>query len=652
MISRILNRYKTILERFILMGAQYQLMFIAVLIVLISLSAGAIVLTATSDFKLFGESSWWAFLRLTDPGYLGDDKGLFLRTVSTIVTILGYVLFMGALIAIMTQWLHRTLKKLESGLTPIAQNDHVLILGWTNRCAPIVEELLVSEGRVKRFLKRIGASKLHIVILAEEVSTETALDLKERLGRLWNPRKITFRSGTPLRLDHLERVDFLNAAVMITPGTDFISEGSDMMDTHTVKSLLTVSSSGKAQSDIEELPLVVAEIFDKRKIPIARAAFKGKMEIIPSDSVVSRLIAQNIRHQGLSYIYSELLSHGDGNEIYVRELPQLIGKQIQDVFGAFTQAILLGVLKPQSSGYLPLLNPDAESEIKPGDRLAFLARRYAETEPAGTFEGDAYKRSKTKTPPGERAKKRLLILGWNRRTPSLLQEFDSYLNERFDMDLLSVIPVSKRKAYIDRHDLNLQNVKLVHMEGDYTSPSDLEQIQPESYDNIIFLSNSWLDSNEESDARTILGYLLLRAMIAEKTEKPEILVEMMDPENEKLLQGYDGEVIISPLILSHILAHVALRRELNVVFEELFTVGGAEIYFRPAKHYGISDQEISFQQIQEMVFTMGDIALGIRTRSAPVARRGGVSLNPPRNSMWRLKDSNEIVVLTTYHTTG
>jgi Castor and Pollux, part of voltage-gated ion channel len=649
MIIRILNRFKTTIERFILMGAQYQLLFIAVLIVLISLSAGILVLIATSDFKLIGESAWWAFLRLTDPGYLGDDKGFVLRTVSTVVTILGYVLFMGALIAIMTQWLHRTLKKLESGLTPIAQNDHILILGWTNRCASIVEELLVSEGRVKRFLRRIGAGKLHIVILAEEVSTETAYDLKERLGRLWKPKQITFRSGTPLRLEHLERVDFLNTAVMIIPGSDFISEGSDMMDTRTVKSLLTVSTSGKIQQRDGKLPLVAAEIFDRRKIPIAKAAYKGEMEIIPSDSVISRLIAQNVRHQGLSYIYSELLSHGQGNEIYVRQLTQLNGEKLHNIFGAFPRAILLGVLRPRNGGYLPLLNPAADLEITAGDRLVFLARRYAETEPAGTAEKGSFNRNTIKTHSDKHIKKRMLILGWNQRIPSVLQEFDSYRNESFDIDLLSLIPISKRNAYIDRHDLHLRNVKMTHIEGDYTSPSDLERIKPKSYDNIIFLSNSWLDSNEESDARTILGYLLLQEMIAGESDKPEILIEMMDPENEKLFKSYAGEVIVSPLILSHILAHVALRRELNVVFEELFTVGGAEIYFRPSRIYGISDRDLSFRQIEETVFSMGDIALGVRIKNMAAASHGLVSLNPPRNAVWRLKDSDEIVVLTTYH---
>ena len=129
MIRRMTNRFKFYLERLIQRGAHYQLLIIAVLICLVSLLAGILALSTTATFKQYGESAWWAFLRLTDPGYLGDDKGVVLQTISTVVTILGYVLFMGALIAIMTQWLQRTMRKLESGVTPITQNDHILILG-------------------------------------------------------------------------------------------------------------------------------------------------------------------------------------------------------------------------------------------------------------------------------------------------------------------------------------------------------------------------------------------------------------------------------------------------------------------------------------------------------------------------------------------
>ena len=650
MIERFYNRFVFSLERLILRGARYQLLVIAILICLVSLFAGLLVFVLTSTFKAYGESAWWAFLRLSDPGYLGDDKGFILQTVSTIVTVLGYVLFMGALIAIMTQWLNQTMKKLESGVTPITQNDHVLILGWTNRSPAIARELVLSEGRVKRFLRRIGASRLHIVILAEEVSSALAYKLKEELGARWNEKQFTFRSGTPIQIEHLRRVDFLNAGVIIIPGSDFSSEGTEVIDTRTIKALLTISNHGVVQ-DRKRVPPLVAELIDARKIPIAKTAYRGEIEVIASDSVISRLIAQNVRHQGLSYIFSELLTHSDdGNEIYIRECPQFGGRRFQDVIPAFPKAIPMGVLRRKEGKYIPILNPPDGFEVESEDRFVFLARRYLETEP-GEYDGPVYmerKRLEAEPIMEKHSQKRLLIMGWNQKIPALIREFESYENEKFEIDILSMVPKKEREAFFSRYNGLQNSVTLRHLEGDYTAPSDLKRVNPQEYDNIVMVANSWMLSNEESDARTILGYLLLRDILPQNGSKPEILIELMDPENENLFEQRTGEVLISPFILSHILAHVALRRDLNVVFDELFTVGGAEIYFRSSAFYDLGDGEITFGEIGDSVFQRGAIALGVRIAEKRGDENGGIRLNPPRDSIWKLNHEDELVILTTY----
>ena len=131
MLHRIRDSFKFYVERLILRGARYRLLLMVALIGVVSIIAGARVFRATPDFPSLREAIWWAFLRLTDPGYLGDDKGFVLALVSTVVTVLGYILFMGSLIAIMTQWLNETIRRLESGLTPVST---VLSQGFYDLC--------------------------------------------------------------------------------------------------------------------------------------------------------------------------------------------------------------------------------------------------------------------------------------------------------------------------------------------------------------------------------------------------------------------------------------------------------------------------------------------------------------------------------------
>jgi hypothetical protein len=392
----------------------------------------------------------------------------------------------------------------------------------------------------------------------------------------------------------------------------------------------------------------VAEILDARKVPIAKTAYKGDIEIIASDSVLSRLIAQNIRHKGLSYIYSELLTDSEGNEIYIRECPQLEHLEFHNIMETFPNAIPMGVLRRQDDSYKPMLNPPGGLRIEKGDRLVIMARRYIDTEPPEGIHEEPVKHNSPKPSAREPITRKVLLLGWNHRIPSLLDELDSYGNESFEIDILSIIPIVEREDYVTRYDIHLHHVKHRHLHGDYTVPSDLQRVNPAQYDNIVLLSNSWLESNEESDARSILGYLLLREMLSKGTAKPEILIELMDPENERLFQRRRGEVLISPLILSHIVAHVGLRRDLNVVFEEYFTVGGAEIYFRSLESYNVPGGHMRFRDLQDAAARYGDIALGIRVLKDEDPLKGGITMNPSRDTGWDLDGTDELVVLTTY----
>ncbi|MDA0748948.1 MAG: ion channel DMI1 [bacterium] len=649
MLQRLKNRFKFIVERWLLRGAHYRLLVIAILIGLISGVAGLLVYAAEAGFNNAWEAIWWAFLRLTDPGYLGDDEGILKRTISTVVTVLGYVIFLGALIAIMTQWLNQTITKLESGFTPIAQNKHVLILGWTNRTASIVQQLVLSEERVKHFLRRRGARRLSVVILDEFATPERIQELRDRLGTNWDPNQVILRSGTPLSIDHLRRVDFLNASAIILPGADYEHGGADATDTRTIKTLLSISNHGQAETP-EDLPRLVTEIFDTRKLSIARRAYDGRIEILASSSFIGRLIAQNVRHRGLSHVYAELLAHGEGNEVYVRTcLDEFVGLKLHAISSAFPHAILLGAVRPNEKSFSPLLNPPDDFVLAEDDRLVLLANSYEESSPQNKYTPQPIPgRTGPEETPRVLSKRRILLLGWSQKVPALLREFDSYPSETFEIDILSAIPVKEREEYLERFDLHLQQVRLGQFEGDYTIHSDLRQVHPETYNNIVLVGSDWLDSGEESDARTILGYLLLRDLFAETGTGPEILVELMDPENVSLFQRRRAEILVSPLILSHMLGQVALRRELRAVFDELFGPGGAEIFFRPVADYGLAGCQIGFQHIQELARERGEIALGVRIHTEIRTAHGGLRLNPEDTQNWTFDELDELVVLSTY----
>ncbi|MYB55038.1 MAG: ion channel DMI1 [Gemmatimonadetes bacterium] len=637
--ARIKNYLKFRVERLLLLGVHFHLLVIASVIGLVAIGGGLLVQETDAPFDDHETAIWWAFLRLTDPGYLGDDEGLARRVISTVVTVLGYVLFMGSLIAIMTQWLNQTIRNFERGLTPIVRRNHILILGWTNRTSEIVSELIRAEERVRRFLQLLGARGLHVVILSEDVSLERTMELRRALGSLWNPKKITFRSGIPLRIEHLERVDFKNASAIILPGADFAYGSADESDMRIIKTLMSISNQGKRGGGTGDLPLLVTEIFDSDKVFMAQRAYRGILEILASDVFITRCMAQNVRHPGLSHVFHEILSHGLGNEVYIHTSKQFTGSRFGDLSGAYPKAILLGIVRPQGESFCPLLNPPEDLILESEDRLVFLAENYRDCEPLRNYQLERVSRKFQEVSYArEKSKRRILILGWNHKAVDLLKEFGRQIDEQFEVAVLALVPTAQRESEIKQKDIDLRRVVVTHREGETTSLSNLREMEPDRYDNVVILGSDWVNTQEESDARTIVVHLVLRNVLDEGTHKPEILVDLLDSDNVAMFEDYDSEVLITPLIASHVLAQVALRREINVVYEELFAAGGAEICFRRVSDYGIAGQNVNFGELQEMSACRDEIALGIR-------QNGGVVLNPTPDEPYILSELDDLIVL-------
>lgn len=129
---------------------------------------------------------------------------------------------------------------------------------------------------------------------------------------------------------------------------------------------------------------------------------------------------------------------------------------------------------------------------------------------------------------------------------------------------------------------------------------------------------------------------------------PAILVELSDPDNVSLFDNRRGEVIVSPVIISHMLARVALRRELHAMFDKLFSSNGYEIIFRGITDYGLARGEYAFVDLQQAADTRGEIALGIRRARLAHTPQGGVELNPGRDDHLQLSEDDALIVLTAF----
>ncbi|EBA01656.1 CASTOR/POLLUX-related putative ion channel [Marinobacter sp. ELB17] len=641
---RIVDRIKFVVERQLVKGAGFQLLVVAAFIALISIAGGLAVLAVGQKFDSVGAAVWWAFLRLTDPGYLGDDVGAWQRFVSTLLTVSGYVVFMGTLVAILTRWLIAKMEELERGLTPVTLKNHIVVLGWTRHTLPLLTELLSASGRMRRFLEKHDAGRLNLVVLSEHASAEQVHELRMEPGIGRRARQIILRSGSPIQPDALHRVACLDAAAVIVP-SGHIDAGSLLTpDVEIVKALLSIAAQARQYN--APLPYVVAEIQDLRKLPVIERAYPGAVEVVAGDATISRLMAQNILHPGLSEIYNELLTAGDGNELYVRGGETMVGMTLAEVAAQRPLAIVLGLLKRQGEQWKVWLMAPTDSVIDEEDRVIMMARFYAETDLNPKLPPlPAVQRGSPRIVTAAPVQKlrRILVLGWNRRVPSLLAELSSYHYRPFQVDVISVVGAAERDQLTRRHLGKKVDMEVQHIEADYMVEAELRQLQPAAYDTVMLLSSDRLASGEEADARTMVGYLQLEDVLADQPRRPQLIMELSDPDNSHLLYNHGSEMLISPMILSHVLAQVALRRELRVVLDELFTVGGAEFQFRDPGDYTLP-ASVDFQLLERTLAKEGEIALGIY-RNQPDAKGRHLMLNPPRRDYLDVKPGDRLVIL-------
>ena len=84
----LLHRVRFWVERLLLRGTVYRLLLFSIVTALVALVAGVAV-HLSGAFESLSDATWWAFLRLTDAGYLGSDEGTVRRSISILVTVTG-----------------------------------------------------------------------------------------------------------------------------------------------------------------------------------------------------------------------------------------------------------------------------------------------------------------------------------------------------------------------------------------------------------------------------------------------------------------------------------------------------------------------------------------------------------------------------------
>lgn len=599
MLDRALNLLRYRLGEFLLRGAFQRVLVMIGLVVSVAVGGGLLAFWLDEGgFAGRGEAIWWAFLRLSDPGYLGDDEGTTRRSISVVLTVAGYVLFLGAMVAIMTQWLHYMVRKLESGLTPIAARGHVVIAGWTDRTVSILREMFLEGGRTSSLWRHRGGRQL-AVVLAENASPELHQSLRDRMGDRWRERQIILRQGEPIHLHHLRRVDFANAAAILLPGDPYQDEGSADSDVRIIKIIASISRHALPLDADTPRPFLVAELFDGRREAVARAMYDGPMALVCSDRLVAGLLAQSLRYPRLSVAVRELLFADDQDRLRILPVPeQGLSRTFFEVAEATQGGCLVGVIREGET----IVCPPPDLRLGENDRLVVYGPGDAisvQNMPA-TAAGPQQPLCPRTLPT-----QRVLVLGWTRRVPALIADLAGS-TPHLTLEVLSTVPTKEREQ--DLIGAPVPRDGVVHHRGDFTIPRVLQSLDLKAFDAVVLVGSDRLESGSESDARSLAGLAALRTLVA-PAAGPRVMVELMDAENATVVEDLHAEFIVAPMVVGRVLAQVALTPRLSEVFDDLFAGGGGEVVVVSPSLYG--DDHADLSALRSAVFRAGHLPMGV-----------------------------------------
>ncbi|MBI5489313.1 MAG: NAD-binding protein [Deltaproteobacteria bacterium] len=579
----------------------------------------------------FFDIVWFSLMRTLDAGTMGGDSGGWAFLFSILAVTLGGVFIVSTLIGVLTSGIEAKVDELRKGRSKVIERDHTLILGWSPKIFSIISELV--EANANR-------TKPRIVILADKDKVEMEDEVRSRVPDTKNT-KVVCRTGNPIDLADLEIVNphAARSIVVLAP-----EEANP--DSQVIKAILAITNNPNRRKEPYH---IVAEIQDEKNLEVAKMVGKDEVELVVTGDLIARIVVQTCRQSGLSVVHTELLDFG-GDEIYFQEEPLLVGWPFMAALFAYEDSTIIGL---RTADGRVLLNPPMDTRIGPGDKVIAVSEDDDTVRISGRItDWNQYVQqlgidlAAIREVPKQPAKpERTLILGWNRRGPTIVNELDRYVAAGSAVTIVAA--GTEVREDLQARCSGIKNMKGQVVEQDTTVRKVLDSLNVAGFDQIIILSYEGIDV-QEADARTLVTLLHLRDISEKLGKHLRIVSEMLDIRNRELAEVTKADdFIVSNRLVSLMLSQISENKELTAVFMDLFDPEGSEVYIKPAENYVELGRPVNFYTVTESARRRNEIALGYRliAHSSDASKAYGVVTNPEKSPAVVFSPGDKIIVV-------
>lgn len=314
------------------------------LVIIVCLAAFLVTVLEPEKRSLrgLGDSAYWSVTTVIgsgDSSYVHSGGGY---VIGWLLAFFG-VAIVATLTAAIVGFVIDFLLKEGQGMGASGYQDHVVVCGWNATARELVEELRTDEFGVK------------VVVLHEAERSPAGSGFY-------------FVRGDTTSAEDLERAGIPDAAAAIICPADS-TDASDMRSILTVLAIETMAPQVRT----------VVEVNNPKHVEHVRRAHAD--EILVTSMLASRLLARTALYPGLAALVTDIVSGGEGSELYRVEVPEECTDLTMDELSAHLRrehsATLLAVTRDGRT----LANPATDFRLRPGDSAVVIAESLGDLHP-------------------------------------------------------------------------------------------------------------------------------------------------------------------------------------------------------------------------------------------------------------------------------
>ncbi|MDY6805281.1 MAG: hypothetical protein SXA11_15940 [Cyanobacteriota bacterium] len=632
---------------------------------------------------------WEIFVQLIGLRDTGDDANLAARIVGVITILIGLVLF-SSLVAFITQEFEARIELLRKGKSLVLEKNHTLILGFNDRIADIISELVVANESEKDAV---------IVILSQTDKEEMDDFIRNNLGKLKKTRIVT-RNGEITNLKNLDKVGVKVAKTIAilndAQGSD-LEEVKNLADARVVKAILAVVAANeekeksknkekekenkkerddnkykkrlknkyrylekeedekKDKKKDKDLQPIVAELHSEQYRRLAKSIAPEAVTTLNEAEILGLILVQTSRNIGLATVYLDLVGFENNEFYFYRPEFGWRGLTFGQLLFRFIKSRPIGVRRYNG---IVTIKPNFDYKFAEDDELIVLAEDDStiEFKPEAVAESKAVIHGDRQVFSGGETEKHLII-NWNPKAPIALQEYANNLGEGSEVNLVveNLTPEIKDKfAEISN---NFPEIQMNAWQMNVNSYEELKGLKPYEYNSISILAGIGRNS-EEIDAKTLTILLEHRQIFTEysletgRKVETDLIAEIVNSDDTELvLKAGVKDFLLSNKFVSKILAQVSQAPDVMLIYRELFSTDGCEVHLKPIGLYFPQEtlmfQDLTFADCVLAAQKRDEICIGLRIDALSQEQEEGfgIELIPRLDSNFNLTKNDALIVI-------